>query len=79
VRERPDPAGGHQRPEGQPRRATRHNGLAAGKGFYDWAGLQPAEVRKVAAQELQKLIAFLDRETFPNTAKQQPKARDHVG
>ena len=23
------------------------------------------------------LIAFLDRETFPNTAKQQPKARQH--
>ena len=32
---------------------------------------------KVAAQELQKLIAFLDRETFPNTAKQQPKPRTH--
>jgi len=55
------------------------SGLAAGKGFYDWAGLQPAEVRKVAAQELQKLIAFLDREIFPNTAKQQPKAREHGG
>ena len=30
-----------------------------------------------SARELQKLIAFLDRETFPNTARLQPKARAH--
>jgi 3-hydroxybutyryl-CoA dehydrogenase len=53
------------------------SGLAAGKGFYDWAGLDPAQVKKVAAQELQKLIEFLDKETFPNTARVQPKPRSH--
>ncbi|HEX6689941.1 MAG TPA: 3-hydroxyacyl-CoA dehydrogenase NAD-binding domain-containing protein [Burkholderiales bacterium] len=52
------------------------SGLMAGKGFYDWAGLDPAQVRKVAAEELRKLIAFLDRETFPNSEKVQPKPRD---
>jgi len=55
--------------------ARGESGLAAGKGFYDWAGLDPAEVRKVAARELQKLIAFLDRETFPNSQHVQPKPR----
>ncbi|HZO01630.1 MAG TPA: 3-hydroxyacyl-CoA dehydrogenase NAD-binding domain-containing protein [Burkholderiales bacterium] len=51
-------------------------GLAAGKGFYDWAGLNPAEVRKTAARELEKLLAFLNTETFPNTARVQPKPRE---
>jgi 3-hydroxybutyryl-CoA dehydrogenase len=50
-------------------------GLAAGKGFYDWVGLDAAEVRKVAARELQKLIAFLDAETFKHAARVQPKPR----
>ena len=50
-------------------------GLAAGKGFYDWAGLDAAEVRKVAARELQKLIAFLDEQTFKHAARVQPKPR----
>jgi len=52
------------------------SGLTAGKGFYDWAGLDPAEVRKTAARELDKLLAFLNKETFPNTARVQPKSRD---
>jgi 3-hydroxybutyryl-CoA dehydrogenase len=55
--------------------ARGESGLMAGKGFYDWAGLDPAEVRRVAAQELQKLIAFLDRETFPNSAHVLPRLR----
>jgi len=51
------------------------SGLAAGKGFYDWSGLDAAEVRKVAARELEKLIAFLNEETFRHTAQVQPKPR----
>ena len=54
-------------------------GLAAGKGFYDWAGLDAAEVRKTAARELEKLLAFLNTETFPNTARLQPKSRELKG
>ena len=52
------------------------SGLAAGKGFYDWAGLDAAEVRKTAARELDKLLAYLNAETFPNTARVQPKPRE---
>jgi len=52
-------------------------GLAAGKGFYDWAGLDAAEVRKVAARELQKLITYLEAETFKHAALVQPKPREH--
>jgi 3-hydroxybutyryl-CoA dehydrogenase len=52
------------------------SGLAAGKGFYDWAGLDAAEVRKTAARELDKLLAFLNAETFPNSAHVQPRPRE---
>jgi 3-hydroxybutyryl-CoA dehydrogenase len=51
-------------------------GLTAGKGFYDWDGLDAAEVRKTAARELDKLLAFLNAETFRNTARVQPKPRE---
>ena len=56
--------------------ARGETGLAAGKGFYDWAGLDPAEVRKTAARELEKLLAFLNEQTFKNTAHLQPKPRE---
>ena len=56
--------------------ARGESGLAAGKGFYDWAGLDAAEVRKTAARELEKLLAFLNQETFKNTAPLQPKPRE---
>jgi hypothetical protein len=52
------------------------SGLASGKGFYDWSGLDAAEVRKTAARELEKLLGFLNAETFPNTTRVQPKPRE---
>ena len=52
-------------------------GLAAGKGFYDWAGRDAAEVRKTHARELQKLIDFLDEETFECTGRVEPQPRSH--
>ena len=55
--------------------ARGESGLAAGKGFYDCTGLDAAEVRKTAARELEKLLAFLNAETFPNSARVQPKPR----
>jgi 3-hydroxybutyryl-CoA dehydrogenase len=36
-------------------------GLKTGRGFYDWSGKDPAEVRKKAAEGLARLLAFLDR------------------
>jgi 3-hydroxybutyryl-CoA dehydrogenase len=56
--------------------ARGESGLAAGKGFYDWSGLDAAEVRRTAARELEKLLAFLNAETFPNSARVQPKPRE---
>lgn len=50
-------------------------GIAAGKGFYDWTGLDASEVRKAAVHELARLLAFLDEETFENTSHVQPKPR----
>jgi len=50
-------------------------GIAAGKGFYDWTGLDASEVRKVAVRELARLLAFLDEETFKNTSHVQPQPR----
>lgn len=50
-------------------------GVDAGKGFYDWTGLDAAEVREVAARELARLLRFLDEETFKKTSRVQPKPR----
>lgn len=37
-------------------------GLKTGRGFYDWSGRDPAEVRKTAAERLTRLLEFLDRD-----------------
>jgi 3-hydroxybutyryl-CoA dehydrogenase len=37
-------------------------GLKTGKGFYDWTGKDPGEVRKRVADRLARLIAYLDRD-----------------
>jgi len=51
------------------------SGLASGKGFYDWKGLDTAEVRTVAARALEKLLAFLNEHTFPSMSRVQPGPR----
>lgn len=38
-------------------------GLKTGRGFYDWKGKNPAEVRRQAAEALTRLLAFLDGNT----------------
>ncbi len=50
-------------------------GIDAGKGFYDWTGVDAAQVREVAVRELARLLAFLEAETFQNTRAVQPKPR----
>ena len=51
-------------------------GLAAGKGFYDWAGCDTDAVRKQASVQLTALLSFIDNglpKALPNT---EPKPRD---
>jgi 3-hydroxybutyryl-CoA dehydrogenase len=38
-------------------------GVASGKGFYDWTGRDSADVRRRANERLQRLLAYLDRDT----------------
>ena len=38
-------------------------GVASGKGFYEWAGRDPGQVRKRANERLQRLLAYLERDT----------------
>jgi 3-hydroxybutyryl-CoA dehydrogenase len=40
-------------------------GLKTGRGFYDWTGQDPAEVRRRASEALTRLIAFLDTQGGP--------------
>lgn len=37
-------------------------GVASGKGFYEWAGRDPGQVRRRANERLQRLLAYLDRD-----------------
>jgi 3-hydroxybutyryl-CoA dehydrogenase len=36
-------------------------GLKTGRGFYDWSGKDPVDVRKTAAERLARLLEFLDK------------------
>jgi 3-hydroxybutyryl-CoA dehydrogenase len=36
-------------------------GLKTGRGFYDWSGKDPVEVRKTAAERLTRLLEFIDK------------------
>ncbi len=38
-------------------------GVASGKGFYDWTGRDPGDVRRRANERLQRLLAYLERDT----------------
>ncbi len=51
-------------------------GLAAGKGFYDWAACDVEAVRKQASAQLAKLTAFLDSGVASPGPRTQPKPRD---
>ena len=51
-------------------------GLAAGKGFYDWAGCDVEAVRRQASEQLGKLQDFLDNEVGTSAADTQPVPRD---
>ena len=57
--------------------AKGETGLAAGKGLYDWQGLDAQEVRRTAARELGRLLALLEQETLPAMKRLQPKTRSH--
>jgi 3-hydroxybutyryl-CoA dehydrogenase len=37
-------------------------GVASGKGFYEWQGRDPAQVRQRANERLQRLLAYLERD-----------------
>ena len=37
-------------------------GIASGKGFYEWSGSDPGQVRRRANERLQRLLAYLERD-----------------
>jgi 3-hydroxybutyryl-CoA dehydrogenase len=56
--------------------ARGETGLASGKGFYDWAGCDMAQVRKQASSQLTRLMRFLDEEMPRNEPGTEPRPRD---
>jgi 3-hydroxybutyryl-CoA dehydrogenase len=56
--------------------ARGETGLAAGKGFYDWAGCDVDAVRKQASSQLAALLKFLDNDLPKPAPKTEPKPRD---
>jgi len=51
-------------------------GLAAGKGFYDWADCDVETVRKQSSVQLARLTEFLDSGAVSPAPRTQPKPRD---
>ncbi len=51
-------------------------GIAAGRGFYDWAGCDVETVRRQASEQLGKLQDFLDSDANAPAAETQPQPRD---
>jgi 3-hydroxybutyryl-CoA dehydrogenase len=59
--------------------ARGQTGLNAGKGFYDWTGIDPEQERARASRALKALLIFLDtleQETASRTARQAIAPRD---
>lgn len=52
------------------------SGLAAGKGFYDWAGCDVETVRRQASEQLGRLQQFLDHDLGAAAPGTQPANRD---
>ena len=50
-----------------------HEGLSAGRGFYDWSGCDKELVRKLASSRLAKLLAFLHDGIEPLPERARPK------
>ena len=59
--------------------ARGESGLAAGRGFYDWAGCDVEAVRKQASAQLTKLVEFLDSDALKPAPGTKPRARDPRG
>ena len=53
----------------RPRRALQdlyeagHLGIKTGKGFYDWSGKDPNQVKSEAGRKLNELLAYLKRQS----------------
>ena len=59
--------------------ARGQTGLSAGRGFYDWTGIDPEQERVRVSRALKALLAFLDtleQETASGTARQAIAPRD---
>jgi 3-hydroxybutyryl-CoA dehydrogenase len=59
--------------------ARGQTGLSAGRGFYDWTGIDPEQERVRVSRALKELLAFLDtleQETASGTARQAIAPRD---
>ncbi|MGQ0674868.1 MAG: 3-hydroxyacyl-CoA dehydrogenase family protein [Rhodospirillales bacterium] len=63
-------------PDVQALAAAGDNGLATGKGFYDWSGIEPGRVRAEATRQLNALIEFLGRLHAGENPALAPKPRD---
>ncbi len=60
--------------------ARGEGGLGDGKGFYDWSGMDVAEIRARAGRRLRKLTEFLRAEAEEETgsAEPRPRSRDEL-
>lgn len=56
--------------------AAGNNGLATGKGFYDWTSIDARAVREQATRQLNEVLAFLGRLHAGERKDLIPKARD---
>jgi 3-hydroxybutyryl-CoA dehydrogenase len=50
-----------------------HEGMSAGRGFYDWQGCDPDLVRTLASSRLARLLGFLEKGVDPLPERARPK------
>ena len=58
--------------------ARGEGGLGNGKGFYDWAGMDVANIRARAGRRLRKLSEFLRAEAEEEADAPEPRPRSRV-